>query len=191
MKERGWDPFKAKEQKSKKPSGEFGRKEKPSSKIAWRRARSAGRKKLNKTISEKNNNALKVNEEVIPTSKRIANELKHRSKQTHHFFTKNKWGRRLGYFGLTIISLNLARSMLNNIFRSEGRAIPSEYERGYDIIKENLTDFGSPLRLIKTLKVGMPYYSTVRKATNTTIASVRANNPALAMHRNAIQHTRY
>lgn len=90
-----------------------------------------------------------------------------------------------------IIGWNLIQHSVKNLFNPQP-AIPRNYDRGYDLLKENLTDFGSPVKLAKTAnKTITPYKSTVRKAINTTTKSVTNSNVALALHNNAIKHHHY
>jgi len=71
------------------------------------------------------------------------------------------------------------------------KAIPDEYERGYDIIKENLTDFGSPVKLLKTVsKVIAPYHSSIRNNIITNTAAVINSNKSLLSYKRAIGHHR-
>jgi hypothetical protein len=71
-------------------------------------------------------------------------------------------------------------------------AIPRNYDRGYDILNQNLTDFGSPVNLAKTAKKTItPYYSAVRRGAYTTTRAVRNSNVALSMSDNAIRHHHY
>lgn len=70
--------------------------------------------------------------------------------------------------------------------------LPEKYSRGYDTIKENMTDFGSRVHLSKTAsKVNVTPRNTTRDATRRTVNSVTNANVALQMHKNAIGHTRY
>lgn len=102
-----------------------------------------------------------------------------------------KWVRR-GLIGVgAVIGFNLVRDRIARAF-APSRAIPEEYERGYDNIDEQLTDFGSPLNLAKAAhKVIVPYYSTVRSSLRTNVNTVLNHNLALRLSRNAIGHTRY
>lgn len=71
-------------------------------------------------------------------------------------------------------------------------ALPSHYERGYDVMKETLTDFGSPVKLLNTVKKTVtPYFSSVRRGKKTSINSIIHRNIALKSHKNAIGHTAY
>jgi hypothetical protein len=103
----------------------------------------------------------------------------------------SKWGRR-GIKGVGgIVAFNLISGGLSKLL-SPQRAIPDEYERGYDLISETFTDFGSPIKLQKAAaKVLRPYHSSQRTALNTTVESVINHNYALASSKRAIGHTRY
>ena len=106
----------------------------------------------------------------------------------------NPWTRKVAGIGATVVAFNMASSVISKLLNGghDNRAIPDEYERGYDIISDSITDFGSPLHLAKAAqKVIMPYYSTVRKATYSTVSSVINSNAALSLSKNAIKHTRY
>jgi len=70
--------------------------------------------------------------------------------------------------------------------------IPEKYSRGYDTIKESMTDFGSRVRLDKvSSKVNITPTNSTRSHFRTNIYSVTNSNIALNAHNNAIKHTRY
>jgi len=70
--------------------------------------------------------------------------------------------------------------------------IPKNYDRGYDIMNQTITDFGSPVKLLKTAsKIITPYYSSVRKGVVTTTSTVMDKNISLLLNKKAIGHTRY
>jgi hypothetical protein len=106
---------------------------------------------------------------------------------------KSPWGKRTVSIGLSVAAFNIASSAIHKVFhRNDSKAIPDDYEKGYDIITESMTDFGSPVNIAKAAqKVIMPYYSTVRKATKTSVAAVLNSNRALAASKFPIGHTRY
>lgn len=108
-------------------------------------------------------------------------------------FLKTPWVKKVAGIAISVTAFNMAASTINRFLGGHNnRALPDEYERGYDIITESITDFGSPLNLSKAAqKIITPYYSTVRKATYTTVNSVINSNAALALSKNAINHTRY
>lgn len=107
---------------------------------------------------------------------------------------RNKWGRRSVWIGASVLAYNLVRGAAEQALgvNTNTNAIPEYYDRGYDRIKESLTDFGSPVRLDKAAqKVITPYYSTPRKARVTTVDSVINGNIALNNFNSAIDHSRY
>lgn len=128
----------------------------------------------------------KLNKRVTPQKWRNALQGKLKWKNS-------TWTTRALQIGLSIAAWNLGTSAFQSTTRAFSKpAIPKEYERGYDIIQENLTDFGSPVRLDKASAKGIaPYYSTVRKARMTTVDSTIRKNIAFLQHKNAIGHTRY
>ena len=90
-----------------------------------------------------------------------------------------------------IVAWNLTQHFLKNRGPSQP-AIPRNYDRGYDILKENMTDFGSPVKLAKAAnKIITPYKSAVRRGTYTTTRSVRNKNLSLSLYDNAIAHHHY
>lgn len=131
-------------------------------------------------------------EKLINPKERLANDFK-KLWAKGRAFAKNPWTQRAIAFGATTIAFNVLSSALNRVLTPEDeRALPSEYERGYDIIKQSLTDFGSPVNLSQTVqKTITPYVSTPRRAVYTTTGAVLAGNQALAASKNAINHTRY
>lgn len=115
-----------------------------------------------------------------------------KGREAYTFFKKNPWGKRIGRIGLGVVGFNLAAGMFRTVFRANKPAIPDEYEKGYDVMNESLTDFGSPLKLAKAAqKIITPYYSTVRQAVFTTTGAVQNSNISLLLSKNAIRHTRY
>lgn len=90
-----------------------------------------------------------------------------------------------------IIGWNLAQHTLKSVMMPQP-AIPRNYERGYDLIKEQMTDFGSPVNLAKAAnKVIQTNKSTVRRGVYTTTRAVRNRNLALSLSDNAIRHHQY
>lgn len=135
--------------------------------------------------------ALRINENI----KRISNKSKKilagmKGADVLRRAWSKKWIRR-GVYGLgSMLALNMVGKALSRFNPSP--AIPEEYDRKYDTIREHLTDFGSPVRLYKTAsKTITPYHSTVRRAKVTTTRSVIDKNLALFSHKNAIRHTEY
>ena len=146
-----------------------------------------GRKRLSKDAVE----ALQKNVNVI----QITNNAK-KLFEGNNFASKimkisgTKWGRRgLIGAGVTLGLLMLEKTI--NHFESE-EVIPKQWDRGYDVMNETMTDFGSPTHLHKTAsKTITPYYSSIRKGTITSTNAVMNSNPALFMSKHAIGHTRY
>ena len=104
---------------------------------------------------------------------------------------KSKWGRRARNIGIGIVAYNLASSLLSRALPDKP-AIPENYDRGYDNIREGITDYGSPLSLMKTTShVLMPYKSTIRKAVITDVNSIMKKNLSLQASKNAIKHHQY
>ena len=104
---------------------------------------------------------------------------------------QNRWFRRGLWAVGSTIAFNLVRDRVARALEPP-RAIPEEYERGYDNIKQTLTDFGSPVKLAKAAqKVMVPYYSTVRSGLRTNINTVINHNYALASSKHAIRHMQY
>lgn len=102
---------------------------------------------------------------------------------------KGKWGKSAAILGGSIIAFNFAKGMLSTKIDP---AIPDNYERGYDNIREQLSDFGSPLNLLKTAsKVIVPYESTARKALVTDVNAIMRKNLSLQASKNAIRHHYY
>lgn len=96
-------------------------------------------------------------------------------------------------WGASVLAFSFAMSTLQRtVGRFTGPVIPEHYERGYDIIDQNFTDFGSPVKVAKAAhKVIAPYASTVRNAKYTTVASTMRKNIALTQARTAIEHWKY
>lgn len=109
-------------------------------------------------------------------------------------FQKNPRLWKLGAIaGAGIVAASLLRNVTNHeLFNWNKPSIPKEYERGYDLINEQFSDFGSPVKLAKTAsKVLTPYHSSMRRAVRTTIRTMTDRNIALKSHKNAIGHSRY
>lgn len=104
---------------------------------------------------------------------------------------KTKWGKRAINIGIGIAAYNLIGGIISKTLPNTP-AIPKNYDRGYDNIRESITDYGSPLSLMKTTShVLMPYKSTVRKAVITDVNSIMKNNFSLQASKNAIKHHQY
>jgi len=123
----------------------------------------------------------------------VGKNLIDKSKSTFSKFYSTKRGKIATYIGLGIIAMNFFRGAVNNrLVNPNQNAIPDEYERGYDIIKANTTDFGSPVNLQKTAAHTItPYKSSIRRANIRTTGSITKSNIALRSHSNAIKHTQY
>lgn len=104
---------------------------------------------------------------------------------------KQKWARKTAGSLAVTLAINLAMGAIRRSIAPQP-AIPDEYERGYDLISEYTSDFGSPLKLARTAHKSMrPYYSSVRSSLKTNVNTVIGNNVALKAHKQAIGHTRY
>lgn len=101
----------------------------------------------------------------------------------------SKWGK----LGIKASLVMFTGSFLYGALRpKEQSKIPKNYERGYSLMNETLTDFGSPVKLDKAAhKVIVPYYSSIRNNVTTSTAAITNNNIALAMNKKAIGHTKY
>lgn len=102
------------------------------------------------------------------------------------------WSKKIGKGGIALAAGMIAWNLVQHSVKSaelSSPAIPRNYDRGYDILNKNLTDFGSPVNLAKTAKkVITPYKSSVRRGAYTTTRSVRNSNVALQMSDRAIRH---
>jgi len=96
---------------------------------------------------------------------------------------------------MTIGSKSGSNSFVNtpriSSFDSRSSYIPDSYKRGYNDIKEALTDFGSRVHLDRTIKSLVKPVNSTRHNVRQTVSSVTNDNVALFMHKNAINHTRY
>ena len=104
---------------------------------------------------------------------------------------KGKWGRNAALIGGSIVAFNLLKGMVS---RSTGidPAIPDNYDKGFDNIRSTLSDYGSPLSLLKAASHTItPYKSNVRKALVTNVKTVMNKNAALQASKNAIKHHQY
>ena len=102
----------------------------------------------------------------------------------HKWFKKSMVG-----VGVTL-GVMMAEKIANS-FTAEP-AIPASDKHGYDVMTETMTDFGSPIKLLKTAsKTITPYYSSVRKGLVTTTSTITDQNMALFLNKKAIGHTRY
>lgn len=134
--------------------------------------------------------ALRINENVTNISNKtnLLMEGSQGGKLLSKIWSK-PWARKSIY---GIGSLALFSLVQKSLGVSPEPAIPKKYERGYDVMDKTLTDFGSPINLLKTAsKTITPYYSSVRKSIVTTTATVTNKNLALFLNKRAIGHTRY
>jgi len=170
---------------------------------------------VNKQVSEptiirkkngKNTSSTRA-EKVRQKSRKVINSAKTATDKTTKAFThmnnfkkldsiiNNKWFKR----GLTTAGIYLAGNLaLGLIMRTANSlvppqpAIPREYDRGYDLIQERLTDFGSPVKLSKAAGKSLrQYHSSIRAGTLTTVESMTRKNISLNQYRHAIGHRRY
>jgi len=100
-----------------------------------------------------------------------------------------KWGRG------TIVAggIALGAMMIKGLLRyPQDEALPKKYKRGFDVMDQTMTDFGSAVHMDKvSQKVITPYYSSVRKGTITSVNSIMKDNVALTSSKQAIGHTRF
>jgi len=103
--------------------------------------------------------------------------------------SQHKWFRK-SIYGVSIL---VGLSMLEKMVSYDPKpAIPKHYERGYDLMNETMTDFGSPVKLIKTAsKTITPYFSSGRKCLVTNTKAITNRNLSLALSNKAIGHTGY
>jgi hypothetical protein len=94
----------------------------------------------------------------------------------------------MGVIG-SVAAVNLIRGSVAN--KEQRSAIPREYERGYDLINEYTSNFGSPVKASVVTRALVPYVSSVRRAIVKNIDGIMKSNPALVSANNAIGHTRY
>ena len=95
-------------------------------------------------------------------------------------------------FDKTLGTIDTIGKPLRYRFDDSDGYMPDKYERGYDIIKERMTDFGSRIHLDKaTHKEINNYMSSTRGGRVTTCNAITNSNLALASHKNAIRHNRF
>jgi peptidase E len=149
-------------------------------------------KKLRKNIKKNYDKAaLKINENVSVIGNKTRKLLE--GNKAGHLLTKianKKYGKHILIGAGALIASNIIGRITSY---SPEPVIPKSYDRGYDNIKENLTDFSSPVNLCKaaTRSTIMPYYSSVRKGIVTSVKSVQEKNISLFLSKKAIGHTRY
>ena len=102
---------------------------------------------------------------------------------------------KIGKGGLVVAAGLVGWNLIQHTLKSIGNpqpAIPRNFDRGYDILNEHMTDFGSPVKLAKAAnKIITPYKSSVRKGIYTNTKAIRERNLALQMSNNAIRHHHY
>lgn len=125
--------------------------------------------------------------------KKSTQKLKSLSSDFLTKFSKYPKLTRFGTFAAAgIISFSVLRGLVSRAFGEDRPVIPRHYDKGYDIIKENLSDFGSPVNLTKASSHTItPYYSSVRDGIRTNVNSVIRSNLALNMSSRAIGHNKY
>jgi hypothetical protein len=87
-----------------------------------------------------------------------------------------------------------ARAALSGLWSSPiGSAhVPDKYSRGYDTIKQSMTDFGSKVSLAKTAsKINVTPMNSTRNSIIRSTNSICDSNLSFRLHKNAINHTRY
>jgi hypothetical protein len=141
-------------------------------------------KKTVKTVGKDSVKVKSVTSPLIQNAGKVVNRFKGLS-------GKGKAGVIFG--SVLVMGMFLGGSKKNIYNRSIGsNYLPEKYSRGYDTIKENMTDFGSRVHLSKTAsKVNITPRNTTRDATIRTTSSVTNSNISLQMHKGAIGHTRY
>lgn len=103
----------------------------------------------------------------------------------------------LSYFVRSLDKVNTQLSTVPGtgggiVWNPKKQYLPAHYMRGYDTIKESLTDFGSRVHLDKTvMKKIAPVPSSTRHSFVTNTSSIMRSNLSLAASNNAIKHTRY
>lgn len=149
-----------------------------------------GEKESRERIKRNAKSALPMNEEItrfFDHGKRLVEGS--RAGQILSKIFEKPWARRTAFIGAGLYAFNLIEKNSNFM---PSPAIPDHYDQGYDLIKETMTDFGSPVSLAKTAsKTLTPYFSTVRKSITTTTRSITEKNLALFSNKHAIRHTRY
>ena len=133
----------------------------------------------------------RLNKHVVPLYNR--GKLLYEGSKAAQFMSRvfdKPWKRKSLFIAAGIGALAMVEKVVSGF--NPKPAIPEHYNRGYDILKENMTDFGSPAHLLKTaMKTITPYYSTVRNSTITSVKSTIDKNLALYLNKHAIGHVRY
>jgi hypothetical protein len=128
---------------------------------------------------------------VSATVPKVTQELKSISSEWWTKFTKHpKLAFAAGALLGGVVSFNLIRGVYNHAIGAES-TIPKNYQKGYDLISEYTSDFGSPVSSSVVTRTLVPYVSSPRRARITSTNAVINSNAALSTHKNAIGHTRY
>lgn len=160
---------------------------KPDPKSRLHQAVSSKVRDSKKAVSVAAETAVKVKTAMTP---RVVDAMKLLSKFKNRI-PISKFGAVTG--GALILGI-FATKFLSGLWNSNqgSNYIPDKYSRGYDTIKESMTDFGSRVFLSKTAsKVNVTPRNTTRNALIRTTNSVCDSNLAFRLHKNAINHTRY
>lgn len=134
---------------------------------------------------------LKINEKVAEVKNTTSRLLEgSKASKTLTTLASKKWLKPSLYGIGAILVASLIEKTLSGFTPTP--AIPKNYERGYDIMEETMTDFGSPIKLLKAAsKIITPYYSSVRKGIVTNTDTTIDRNLSLYLSKNAIRHNRY
>ena len=126
-------------------------------------------------------------ESVIPFA---TQELKHLNENIIMRFSKSTWGKTSAKIGFGLLGIYMVKGIWDRLHGDGQNHVQRRYKRGYHLLKEELTDFGSPVNLGKTASmVLMPYHSSTRSGMITTVRSTIESNQMLSTK--AINHTRY
>lgn len=128
---------------------------------------------------------------IAPTVRKATQSLKSVSSEWWTRFSKHP---KLAFAAGSLIGGVAAFNLIRGAFSRTDRddlAIPKHYRRGYDLINEYTSDFGSPVKASVVTRVLSPYASSTRRGTIKSVDSVTRSNVALVAHTNAIGHRRY
>jgi hypothetical protein len=132
-----------------------------------------------------------IHKYISPTVTKATQSLKSVSSEWLMKFSKHP---KLAFAAGSVIggvtAFNLVRGAFSRKDNNE-LAIPKYYRRGYDLINEYTSDFGSPVKAAVITRALIPYVSSTRRGMIKSVNSVTKSNIALAAHDNAIGHTRY
>jgi len=164
-----------------------------------------GNSNVTKRVRNNRTKHTMVNKETVKVKSAMSPRILNTKGLINKFRGSSGWAKLAIGLGVTlgmswfINSFNKIRPRFNPTNISNNRPdyrgssyIPEKYSRGYDTIKESLTDFGSKVKLNKvSSKVNVTPYNTTRNAFKTSVNSIINSNLALNAHNNAINHTRY